>query len=67
MKFLAWKHGFRVTEVPIIFTDRTRGVSKMSSGIFMEAFLGVLKMKLGSLFTSYEPVYPKEVGFDTKR
>ena len=67
MKFLAWKHGFRVTEIPIVFTDRSRGESKMSSGIFMEAFLGVLKMRLGSFFTSYETVYPKEVGLNTDR
>lgn len=65
MKFLAWKHGFRVKEIPIIFTDRRKGESKMSSGIFMEAFLGVLKMKISSFFTSYEPVYPDEVGLNT--
>ncbi|MEG2755549.1 MAG: polyprenol monophosphomannose synthase, partial [Mucinivorans sp.] len=45
MKYSASKLGFRVTEVPIIFTDRTMGTSKMSSGIFGEAFWGVLKMK----------------------
>ena len=38
MKFLTWKYGFRLVEVPIIFTDRTRGESKMSPGIFKEAF-----------------------------
>ena len=41
MKFTAWKMGFKVVEVPIIFTDRTEGESKMSSGIFKEAFFGV--------------------------
>ena len=46
MKYSAWKLGFRLTEVPIIFTDRTRGSSKMSSGIFGEAFWGVLRMRL---------------------
>ena len=45
MKYSAWKLGFRLTEVPIIFTDRTRGSSKMSSGIFGEAFWGVLAMR----------------------
>ncbi|MGB3781200.1 MAG: polyprenol monophosphomannose synthase [Tunicatimonas sp.] len=54
MKFNAWKHGFRITEVPIIFTDRTRGVSKMSSKIFWEAFGGVILMKVHSMFRKYE-------------
>ena len=54
MKFNAWKHGFRITEVPIIFTDRTRGVSKMSSKIFWEAFGGVILMKVRSMFRRYE-------------
>jgi dolichol-phosphate mannosyltransferase len=53
MKFLTWKYGFKIQEVPIIFTDRTRGQSKMSSGIFKEALLGVLQMKVKSLFKSY--------------
>jgi dolichol-phosphate mannosyltransferase len=45
MKYTAWKLGFKITEVPIIFTDRTEGTSKMSSRIFKEAFLGVLSLK----------------------
>jgi dolichol-phosphate mannosyltransferase len=53
MKFLAWKYGFRIVEVPIIFTDRTKGKSKMSVSIFREAFLGVIQMKIDSLFRSY--------------
>jgi dolichol-phosphate mannosyltransferase len=53
MKFLAWKYGFKVVEVPIIFTDRTKGVSKMSSKIFKEAILGVLQMKVDSIFKTY--------------
>lgn len=57
MKFLAWKYGFKLQEVPIIFTDRTRGVSKMSAGIFKEAFFGVLSMTIGSWFKKYIPVY----------
>ena len=54
MKFTAWKFGFRIVEVPIIFTDRKRGSSKMSGGIFSEAILGVVRMKLGSFFKSYK-------------
>ncbi len=45
MKYAAWKLGFRVVEVPITFRDRTEGVSKMSTSIFKEAFLGVLQMR----------------------
>lgn len=45
MKFKAWKHGFKIKEVPIIFTDRIRGTSKMSGSIISEAILGVIKMK----------------------
>lgn len=55
MKFLAWKYGFRLVEVPIIFTDRTRGESKMSPGIFKEAFWGVIQMTVSSWFTKYIP------------
>lgn len=55
MKFLAWKYGFRLGEVPIIFTDRTRGESKMSAGIFKEAFFGVLQMTVMSWFKKYIP------------
>ena len=55
MKFTCWKYGFDLTEVPIIFTDRTRGESKMSSKIFKEAILGVIQMKLGSFFRHYIP------------
>jgi dolichol-phosphate mannosyltransferase len=53
MKFLAWKYGFKIAEVPIIFTDRTKGESKMSSGIFKEAVLGVLQMKIQSWFRDF--------------
>jgi dolichol-phosphate mannosyltransferase len=55
MKFLSWKHGFNIAEVPIIFTDRTRGQSKMSSGIFKEAIFGVIEMKIRSFFRKYRP------------
>lgn len=53
MKFTSWKHGFNIVEVPIIFTDRTKGQSKMSAGIFKEAFWGVIQMKLASLFKTF--------------
>lgn len=55
MKFLAWKYGFKIKEVPIIFTDRTKGLSKMSRGIFKEAVFGVIQMKIKSLFKKYIP------------
>ena len=48
MKWRAYQLGFRIKEVPIIFTDRTRGTSKMSKGIVKEAFFGVLQMRLSS-------------------
>jgi dolichol-phosphate mannosyltransferase len=56
MKFKTWKHGFKIVEVPIIFTDRKLGTSKMSGGIFNEALWGVLKMKIRSWFTDYKKV-----------
>lgn len=54
MKFMAWKLGFKIIEVPIVFTDREIGSSKMSGGIFNEALWGVVKMKWRSLFTDYK-------------
>lgn len=56
MKFTAWKLGFKIVEVPIIFTDRKMGSSKMSGGIFNEAMWGVLRMKFGSFFRKYKRV-----------
>ncbi len=53
MKFTAWKKKFKIKEVPIIFTDRKQGTSKMSGGIFGEAVWGVLKMKISSWFKKY--------------
>lgn len=53
MKFTAIKFGFKVVEVPIIFTDRTEGTSKMSTRIFREAFFGVIQMKMNSWFRDY--------------
>lgn len=54
MKFTAWKLGFNIIEVPIIFTDRKQGSSKMSGGIFSEAIWGVIKMKFNSFFRTYK-------------
>lgn len=53
MKFAAWTMGFRIQEIPITFIDRVEGESKMSSGIFKEAFMGVLKMKLHSFYSGF--------------
>jgi dolichol-phosphate mannosyltransferase len=53
MKYTAIKHGFKVVEVPIIFTDRTVGTSKMSGGIFKEAFFGVISMRINAMFRKY--------------
>ncbi|HBH07046.1 MAG TPA: dolichyl-phosphate beta-D-mannosyltransferase [Flavobacteriales bacterium] len=50
MKFRTWRKGFKIFEVPIIFTDRREGVSKMSGGIFKEAVFGVIQLKLKSIF-----------------
>lgn len=54
MKFTTWKYGFRIIEVPIIFTERQEGASKMSGGIFNEAIWGVIKMKFRSFFKNYK-------------
>ena len=54
MKYTAIKFRFKVIEVPIIFTDRTEGTSKMSTGIFKEAFFGVIQMKVSSWFRNYD-------------
>jgi len=51
MKFTTWNMGYKIVEVPIIFTDRKLGSSKMTGGIFNEALWGVLRMKLRSIFT----------------
>ncbi len=56
MKFTAWKCGFNLVEVPIIFYDRTLGQSKMSGKIFREAVIGVIELKLKSLFRKYPRV-----------
>lgn len=53
MKFAAWKLGFKIVEVPIIFQDRTHGTSKMNKGIVKEGILGVLKLRWDSFFKNY--------------
>jgi dolichol-phosphate mannosyltransferase len=53
MKYTAYKCGFKIQEVPIIFINRVLGTSKMSGGIFSEALLGVIRLKLGSIFRKY--------------
>lgn len=50
MKYRAFKKGYKIVEVPIIFTDRTQGTSKMSGGIIQEAVFGVIGLKLKSIF-----------------
>jgi dolichol-phosphate mannosyltransferase len=72
MKFAAWKIGFSIQEVPIIFEDRKYGASKMNKGIVKEGILGVLKLRWYSLFKNYRkrvkkteptsiPSFPKEM------
>jgi dolichol-phosphate mannosyltransferase len=53
MKFAAWKLGFTIKEVPIIFKDRKYGVSKMNKGIVKEGILGVLNLRWQSIFKNY--------------
>ena len=53
MKFVTYKCGFTIKEVPVIFVNRVLGVSKMSGGIFSEAFFGVISLKIGSWFKRY--------------
>ena len=54
MKYIAWELGYKIVEVPIIFTDRRMGSSKMSGGIFNEAIWSVLRMKIRSWFVKYK-------------
>ena len=53
MKFTAYKCGFKIKEVPIIFINRVLGTSKMSGGIFSEALLGVVQLKMSSWTRKY--------------
>jgi dolichol-phosphate mannosyltransferase len=56
MKFNAWKLGYKIVEIPIIFTDRKLGISKMTGGIFNEAFWVVPRLKLKSLFRKHKRI-----------
>ena len=56
MKYTAWKLGFTLKEVPIIFTDRTEGTSKMNKGIFKEAVLGVISLRWRGVLGRIKPV-----------
>ncbi len=58
MKYTAIKLGFNVVEVPIIFTDRTEGESKMNKSIFREAIFGVMDLRLRSMLGRIKPVKP---------
>lgn len=53
MKFTAWKLGFKIVEVPIIFTDRTEGTSKMNKSIFKEAIFGVIDLRMRAIRGKY--------------
>lgn len=59
MKFTTWKCGFSIVEVPIIFYDRTEGVSKMSGKIFREAIFGVIEMKMKSWGRNFPKLLPE--------
>ena len=54
MKFKTYLSKFKIVEVPVVFTDRTQGKSKMDGGIISEAIFGVISMKFRSIFTKYE-------------
>lgn len=66
MKFTAWKLGFRIVEVPIVFTDRSEGQSKMTKGIIREAIFGVIKLKVGSWFKTYTRLTPQPASSNSK-
>jgi dolichol-phosphate mannosyltransferase len=56
MKYTAYKIGFKIKYVPVIFINRREGVSKMSGGIFGEAFFGVMRLRLDGWFRKYPPL-----------
>ena len=59
MKYTTYKIGFRIKEVPVVFVNRREGVSKMSGGIFSEAFFGVMRLRWDGWFRKYPPL-PKD-------
>jgi dolichol-phosphate mannosyltransferase len=59
MKYTAYKIGFKIKEVPVVFVNRREGTSKMSGGIFGEAFLGVMRLRLDGWFRKY-PKMPQD-------
>ncbi|MDY6266015.1 MAG: polyprenol monophosphomannose synthase [Prevotella sp.] len=59
MKFTAYKIGFKIKEVPVIFVNRREGTSKMSGGIFSEALFGVMRLRWDGWFKKY-PAMPKD-------
>lgn len=67
MKFAAWKLGFKLKEVPIQFTDRQFGESKMNRGIIKEGVLGVLKLRWYSFFTNYRRRVKSKVGVPAEK
>jgi dolichol-phosphate mannosyltransferase len=56
MKFTAWKLGYNIKEVAIIFTDRTEGTSKMNKSIFREAIFGVINLRMRGIFNKIKPL-----------
>ena len=62
MKYAAFRLGFKIKEVPITFSDRVEGISKMSKGIFKEAVTGVLSMRWNSFFRDYAK--PSDIAYD---
>jgi dolichol-phosphate mannosyltransferase len=53
MKFIAYKYGFKIVEIPVVFVNRELGISKMNSSIFGEAMFGVIQLKMNSWFRKY--------------
>ena len=56
MKYTAFRIGFKIKEVPVIFVNRREGVSKMSGGIFSEALFGVMRLRLDGWFRKYPEI-----------
>ena len=56
MKFTAYKIGFKINEVPVVFVNRREGTSKMSGGIFSEAFFGVMRLRIDGWFRKYPKI-----------